>query len=193
MIEFYLMKVLRKLSIEGLRTVILFGSVARESADKASDVDLLFLFSERPTSEQRDRVASFVGELQSKLFKEMKREVHVEAVAEAVEDLSPDFIERVAREGKILFGKPLITSEKAELSPYVLLSYSLRELSKKDKVKTVQVLYGRKAGGGIVSTVGAEKFKNALLVRQEDAKEIEEILKQFKVKYRKVEIWKGED
>lgn len=191
MIEFYLMKGLRKIDIAGLDAVILFGSIARESPDKVSDIDLLFLFAKRPTSEQRDRLASFMGELQSDLFRETKREVHVDAVAETIDDLSPDFIERIAREGKIFFGKPVITSEKAELRPHILLSYSLKELSKKDKVRTVQVLYGRKAGEGIVSAIGAEKLENALLIRHENAKEIEEILNQFKVRYKRIEIWKG--
>lgn len=57
----------------------------------------------------------------------------------------------------------------------------------------MQVLYGRKAGEGVASALRAEKFENALLVSQENAKEIEEILKNFGVKYRKIDIWKGEN
>lgn len=178
--------------IKGLVAIVLFGSTARGSADKVSDIDLLFIFSRKPTDAQRNAVASFTAELQSKLYADLNRGVDVQAVAECIGDLDKDFLETVARDGKIIFGRLKIAAGDLSLLPFDIYDYELSHLEGKDKVKFVQALLGRKKGEGFLDSIRAEKLNgNTVIVSHDSSSFFEDFLKTHKVKYKKVRIWKS--
>lgn len=85
------------------------------------------------------------------------------------------------------------------LKPYRIFVYSMENLDNKDKKKLLSALYGystkKKVGKKEYSYTyhgikDIQKLgKNSLLVPEISAKEVEILLKSYKVKYRSIRVW----
>ena len=180
--------------LDGIRSVILFGSVSRGDADKESDIDIfidtvpngagrvnkvLDEFYESRINELwrlkgiKNPISLIVGNLESKEWTDLKRSI--------------------ISDGITLFGK--YKSEPEKLRHYVLFSYSDIKDAKK-RVNLHRKLFGYKIGNkrydGIVSkSDGIRHGSGSFSVPIERYKEVDNLFKEMKITPRVIEIWIG--
>lgn len=185
--------------IPNLATAILYGSAAREELTETSDIDLFLIFDVPHNPETG-------GELEAahKILGDINTKRRLQIVATNLEQaLEPDFLDNISREGIIIYGKPLVlTSEKLQLKPYVLFTYSVAGLPQIKKSRLQRALKGykvvtkirgkeyRSEKEGLLRALQAKKLgKGVIMVLQEKSKALEELFIQHKVKHTKVKIW----
>lgn len=134
--------------VDGIRSVVLFGSFARlysmakptypPSAE--SDVDVLVVAEK----ERKQEAESAISRLYSTVEGILGRSVQILIVSEdELREFDPDFLERIAREGLLILGKPIdLPFRSLDLSPYVIVTYDLRGISRKEKLKLNRELFG---------------------------------------------------
>lgn len=184
-------------------SVIVFGSVARGTADKKSDIDIAVVFDVKGKrvgglGERKDiiKIAHVIEEKYGKTFQ------IVFADREFV-GFDTYFVQQLFREGLILFGKqPAIKAEKLELEPYVLVCYSLAGLPVSDKMRVRKTLYGWKTAKkykgrtyvseseGLLKGAGGRQLNPAtILVPFKNSKTLTDALKGFRAKQRVLNVW----
>jgi predicted nucleotidyltransferase len=173
--------------VQGVLAVILFGSYARGEQNEGSDVDLLILFEDKKNLE-KGREALF--EITS------KRNLFVSMVALTVDELrTSTLLSPILRDGKVLFARqPFDLQSLANFKPHVIITYSAKSMSQRDKVKFVQRLYGRKSGkysyGGLLERVKGYKIgRNCFMVPLDSAKEAMSFLDKHRVYYEVRYVW----
>ncbi len=185
--------VIKKLAEEfsklpNLEAIILFGSLARDSADQRSDIDLLLIFS-HPKPE------SFLQQV-THIIKEVNPHREVRPVLTNLQDYDKDFLQNILREGKTLYGKVVVSPDALGLKPYRIFSYSLIATTPKEKQAIHRLIYGYK-----VKTIKKEKTylsikegmadrkdvkilgRGVIAVPEEEANSLEEALKRFNIHY----------
>ncbi len=188
--------------IDLIRCIILFGSVARGEADRRSDVDLLVIFdTELPPESIKEREK--IGEIALDLEKKYDRSIQIVFTNKNFDGLDRRFVEETLREGIILYGRnPEISAEKLKLEPFTLIYFSLKRLSKSDKMRVRKALYGhrtlKKYKGkvyksevkGLVEEFGGMRTGIAsVIIPARRTKEFLEVLKKFGVKYHTLDVW----
>ncbi|MBC7129955.1 hypothetical protein H5T51_01875 [Candidatus Bathyarchaeota archaeon] len=119
-------------------------------------------------------------------------------VPETLEELktaNPVFLDELAEFGKVLYAKyPLeVFIRPVKLKPYTLIFYDLSDLSVKEKMRVLYLLY-RKKGKGLVAEAGGRKLRDGcILLPRETAEGILNALKNFRVKTWKIEVFLSED
>ncbi|RMF91670.1 MAG: nucleotidyltransferase domain-containing protein [Methanobacteriota archaeon] len=185
-----------------VRTVIVFGSVAKGEADARSDVDILVVFNtSKNVNKIKERPA--VGRIALDLEKKFDRNIQLIFSNRNFDNLDRQFIEEVMREGVIVYGKvPQIDTKKLMLEPYSLIYFSLKNIAKADKMRLKRALYGHKTlkryknkvyrsvTVGLVDQLGGRRTGIAsVLIPAKKAKEFIEVLKSFGVEYEKLDVW----
>ena len=174
---------------EGVVGVLLFGSVVRGDYDEYSDYDLLVIFEDKPSMWQCwDDLFMAVGSLGMNLHV-------IPETLEEFKNANPVFLEELFKYGKVLFARlPLeVFLRPVKLRPFCLFFYDMTGLSYKDKMRALYFLY-RKGGGGAVAKAGGTKLsESCILVPSNAAKEIIDVLSDFKVETRKLEIYVSEE
>ncbi|MDI6708847.1 MAG: nucleotidyltransferase domain-containing protein [Candidatus Thermoplasmatota archaeon] len=185
--------------IPKLTAAILYGSAARGEITEASDIDLMLIFDvphNPETGGELEKAHKILGKI------ETKRKIQLVAY-NLKQALDPDFLDNVAREGVVIHGKPLvITAEKLRLSPYIIFTYSVAGVAQLKKsgfqralrgYKTIKKVKGKlykSESLGALKLLSARKLgKGSVIVPQEKAKEFEELLKRYKLKYSKIKAW----
>jgi predicted nucleotidyltransferase len=148
--------------------IFLFGSVAKEEADKRSDIDFLIVLDtlqDPDMLDERNRVSKIALDLE----KRFDRNIQLVFSNARFDKLDTQFIETVLSEGIILFGRPLIVADnKVGFSPYELIYYELRDLSASDKMKVKRALYGYETKRSFKGKIYASNNKG--LVNELDGK-----------------------
>ncbi|UCH88778.1 MAG: nucleotidyltransferase domain-containing protein [Thermoplasmata archaeon] len=193
LIERFIQRVLKE--IASIETIILFGSMARDDYDRRSDIDIMLVIRE----DKPDKYS----ELISKIITELQPHREIRTVLTNLRDYDEDYYRNVFSDGKVLFGKAVITPEHLALKPYLLISYDLAgkpntlqvKISKKvHGYKSKKVIKGKKKiyeypglknveGGEIVS-------KSAILLPMEKSKDLIEIFKRLNVPHKLFKIWR---
>ena len=142
---------------EKILDVVLFGSTVRGKA-KPNDIDVLLLFSQRVDNDSAYR-------LRKRLEKELGITIQIQITSKTYCELfSSTFLAResILAEGRsILTGKRL--SESFGYTSYTLIKYSLKGLSKSEKMQFYYALHGRKTEG-VLKTTGSTRFSESVLL-----------------------------
>ena len=180
--------------IPDLECILLYGSFARGEEDNRSDIDLMLVFD----SEKPKRHISEV----MKVVSELKPHREIRPVLTNLHDYDPSFFLNVFREGKLLWGRVMISGEGLLLRPFILISYDLTSVSPAKKVKISRFVHGYRSTKVIEGakktynyTGVAEKFgvriisKGTLLVPEQNKKEILGFLDNNGIDYDQLSIW----
>lgn len=185
--------------IPKLTTALLYGSAARGELTETSDIDLMLVFDVPHNPETG-------GELETahRILGEIKTERKLQIVPTNLKQaLDPDFLDNITREGIIIYGKPIIlTTEKLQLKPHVIYTYSVMGLPQIKKSKLQRALKGYKVvrklrekvykseKNGLLKTLQAKKLgKGVIMVPQENSKTLEKLFTQHNIKHVKIKAW----
>lgn len=183
-------------------SVILYGSVAKGTADKRSDIDFIVIF-DTPKDVGKMREKGMISQIALDLEKKYDKNIQIVFTNKKFDRLDNYFVEQVFREGIILFGKvPQVDVKKLRLEPYSIIHYSLKNLSHQDKMRVKRALYGSKTvrkykrktytsiKKGLVEELNADRIGIAsILVSKKKSGLIKEVLDRFNAKYKEVEVW----
>jgi len=185
-----------------VNSVILFGSVAKGEADKRSDIDFLIIFDTiKPI--RRIKEKKEIGNITLDIEKRFDRNIQLVFSNKNFERLDRQFVEQAFKEGLVLYGRvPQIDVKKLRLEPYSLVYFSLKKLSKSDKMKFKKAIYGHKtikkyknkvyksSVVGIVEQLGGRRTGIAsVLIPAKKIKEFTDILKKFGAEYEILDVW----
>lgn len=188
--------------VSRVQSAVLFGSVAKGEADARSDVDFLIVFdSNKPVSRILER--KLISEIALDLEKKFNRNISLVFTNRNFDGLDRQFAETVFREGLILYGGvPHLDAKKLKLEPYVLICFSLRKMSKPDKMRIKRALYGHRTIKrykgktytsevvGLVERLGGKRAGIAsVLVPAKNYSELVSVLEMFKAEYEKIDVW----
>lgn len=126
----------RARKLPNLEAIILFGSLARGEEDRRSDIDLLMIFDHKNPEEYIPNVSKIISKLSP------RREVR--PVLTNLKDYDPDFLNNVIREGRVLFGKVVLSPKKLGLKAYKIIHYSTKGLDNALKMRLYRSIHGYK-------------------------------------------------
>jgi predicted nucleotidyltransferase len=116
--------------INGLGSLILFGSVVRGEASKKSDIDLMMVSMK---NFEKNNVRRELIEILRKIEKKHNLEISF-SIIDSETGTDPYFSWEVVRDGMLLFCRPeLLIDPPNRLSAYALISYSYVGLEEKEK------------------------------------------------------------
>lgn len=183
-----------KEEVPSIETAVLFGSMVRGDYDSRSDIDIMLVSD----SEHKDEINATI----SKIITEFHPHREIRTVLTNLHDYDEDYYQNVFREGKVLFGKVILTPDHLALKPYLIVSYDLSGKPNTLQVKISKKVHGytskkiiddkekiytypgieEKYGGKIVS-------KSAIILPFDKGKEFSNELTQLGVPYRIFKIW----
>lgn len=178
---------------EEIDRIILFGSVARGTHDKDSDIDLFIDTKKNLEKTVQKSLSLFLrSEVNRKWeLKGMKAELSVK-----VGELKKWKLRRdVISDGILLYGKMKDVPEDTEY--YLLLKPSFRKFTQSHKVKLWRRLYGykQKVGSksyvteGLVEKLGGRRIENGILLPMKNKKEVLDFLNKERIPYTVNELW----
>ncbi len=180
--------------IPSIEAIILFGSLAREDFDKRSDIDLMIVIKE----EQPTNYSPII----SRIITELKPHREIRTILTNMNDYDEDYYQNVIREGKVFFGKLLLTPDNIALQPFFLISYDLS-----GRPNSLQVRISKKVHGytskkildgkekiykysGLKDIEGAKLVsKSALILPSNKGLEFINELNQLKITNKNFKIW----
>ncbi len=179
-------------NIDGILSVVLFGSVATGEDTKASDIDVAIIHNRNDEFKLRKEINRIrVERIQTTL-------IHIKKLPSETE-----IVGAISGEGFLLYGRPIeIKEEKVKIIPKSLLIYSLSEVEQKNKAKVTRALYGYVSKSryrdkeyvtkslGLAKEVGVEKLTDTvLLVERRKSFKFKNLFKRFNIPYREISIW----
>ncbi|MGC9553758.1 MAG: nucleotidyltransferase domain-containing protein [Thermoplasmatota archaeon] len=177
-----------------LQCIILFGSMARDEADKRSDIDVLLVIEEE---NPKSHLMEIIGIITS-----LKPHREIKPVVTNLADYDEEFLQTVVREGRVLWGKVVITPDQFLLNPYRLISYKLSNLKPSKKVKVSRLIHGyqsKKVMDGETKKYTyaglKDKYdvhvisKNTVLIPERYAKDFVHQLRRHGVEYQQRMVW----
>lgn len=161
---------------ENILDIIIFGSAVK-GKEKLEEVDLAIIFKEI----KKDLIDEF-----NKKTKNLKIETHLSTVN--IKDFfrkPPPLINTILREGfSLRNNKPL--AQGYDFSSCLMYIYQLKGMKATEKVKFIYLLRGRTGEKGFIEkNKGKWLAKQVFIIPLEKEKDIEEIMKKFKIKYQK--------
>jgi len=178
------------------KSVIVFGSVARDQAEKESDLDVCIVLKNENT---KSDISNNILDLEEKYDKN----INLVFTDSSFKDLDRQFVETILREGVTIYGKtPDASIQQLELEPYEIIKFDLSNLDQSKKMKIKRLLYGiktkKKYKGkiytnkqeGLVEKLGGLRIGIAsILIPEKNSWELENILRENDVSLRKITIW----
>jgi len=162
--------------------IIQFGSSVMEDT-APNDTDIAVIFQKISLKNQLDQAQKIKKQLQ----KHSELPIHIKTF-----DLYTFFNEaNFAKEGILFYGKSLISkdyfSKKLGFNPRIHISYSLKNLEKKDKVRFHYMLKGRKKEYGLLKKYGGDLLNPGLIEIYPEyenvfIKSIKKLTSEFKLK-----------
>ncbi len=182
-------------SLDNVLFLFLFGSVAREEADKRSDIDFCIITN----NEDMKNISSLALDLEKKYDKNIQL-----VISKNFTGLDSFFISNLLKEGILLYAKnPIIKLKNIKCEEFVLFSFSLSNLPQSEKMKMKRILYGyetkKKQGNkiykskskGIVEELnGFSVGRGSVLIPVKNSKYIENILNEKKAEFKKIQLFK---
>ena len=196
----FLSMVFEEKSLKGkIRNVVLFGSVAKKSYDKDSDVDLFFdVKSDADVVENSLRKVLKNFEVGAEKTWRLKGiELPIKFIVGSLGDKEWSNIkDEIISSGIVLYGD--YKEMPKDIKHYMLFYYSLSNLDRKSKMKLIRRMFGYvlkkgkkeyKQKGFLEGVGGVKLASNVVLVSFRDAVKVKSIFSEFKVKYRIMEAW----
>lgn len=176
---------------EGILSIILFGSVARDEATAESDVDIAIIYSKK-----KDITIKKINSIKPEEF----QLIHL-----SIDELKdePTIMGALSGEGILLYGKPITVSlDDMELKSKMIIVYDTSKLDQNTRSKLNRALYGGKSTfinndkkiiksyHGIVDEIRAEKIgKGILMIDRKNYPEIIKTLKIFNARWKEIPVW----
>jgi len=176
---------------DGVLSIILFGSVARDEATLKSDVDIAIIYSKK-----KDETIKKINSIKPEEF----QLIHL-----SIDELKdePTLMGALSGEGILLYGKPITVSlEDMELKSKMIIAYDTSKLDQNTRSKLNRALYGGKSSfinnnkkeikfyPGIVDKIRAEKIgKGILMIDRKNYPEIIKTLRIFNAKWKEIPVW----
>ena len=183
-------------AVGGVQSIVLFGSAARGTATEDSDIDILIECPE----EAEDAVRRVLYDLGSRydvrfspvFFREAERH-----------RFDTQFLESIVRSGHVLKGVlPRLTPVDLDLQPLRLVSYRTKGLSPKKRARLLRAIDGYRTEKrvakkryvverrGFLQDVGGWRVgRGAVIVPEESADALDELLHEFGATRVMVPIW----
>lgn len=173
--------------VQGVLAVILFGSRAKGDYDEYSDYDLLVVFEDDKTMwKNRRELYENVGRLG--LF----TQVLTRTPEELWEKTEPTFLREIFEHGIILYLRyPLCAPALLQsLRQMKIVTYSLKSLTQKEKMKVAYRLFGKQKLKGIVEKRGGRKLGDGcFMIPTENLEEVTQILKKYNVNFQTLTVY----
>ncbi len=179
-----------------IETLIVFGSVARNQAEKESDLDICFILK---SENSKNAISNQILDLEKKYDKN----INIIFTDASFINLDKQFIETILREGITIYGKkPDASIQQLELEPYEIIKFDLSNLDHSKKMKIKRLLYGiktkKKYKGktytseqkGLVEELDGLRIGIAsILIPEKKSWKLENILRENGISLRKITIW----
>ena len=181
-----------------IKTIILFGSVARGEATRKSDIDLFIILSKK--NKLTDKHIS-----NKMLSIEKKYKVNIQYITanQKFDKINKQFLDTILREGIVIYGKiPEIPIQKLDLEPYSLIKYDLSQLEHSEKMKLERILFGKetkkryknkiyvsKKNGYLEEYKGIKTGIASILIPEKHASKIAKELRKFGARVRIIPAW----
>ena len=186
---------------EKIEEIILFGSVAKKSFDKKSDIDLFFnVKDKRDSKELEESLKSALKSFEVKAEKTWglkKVMLPIIFVVGSLEDEAwKGLRDEIISSGVLLYGHYKEMPEK--LNHNYLFYYSLSNLRRNDKMKFIRKMFGYnlKKGkkeyaqeGFLAEIKGIKLGSNAILAPSQEVLKIKKMFNEFKISYKVIESW----
>lgn len=196
----YLQKILLKYA--EIDSIILFGSYAKKTYTKESDIDLCVLLKRKAPIDLEDKIFEHLLDLE----KEIDKTIQCVFIShENLENWDRIFVENILAEGQLLCGTTnyqKIFINRLELDPYYIITLNLRNLSKSDKMKLKRALYGYRTektylnktysyqkGGILQKLKGFQLGRGSFVIPERLFYLVEKELLNFNLKYSFKRIW----
>ncbi|MBS3150867.1 nucleotidyltransferase domain-containing protein [Candidatus Woesearchaeota archaeon] len=198
----FLSMVFEDLSIKGrIRNVILFGSVAKGTYDKESDIDLFFDVKDRLGIKNVEKnLRSILNSFEVKAERTWNLKgirLPVNFIVGSLEDETwKNLKDEIISSGVVLYGSYKEIPDNLKYC-YVFY-YSLRNLNRKDKMKFIRRIFGYslkrgkkeyKQMGLLDEIRGFKLSSNAILISGDDILKVKNLFNEFRIKYRVKETW----
>ncbi|HIH38377.1 TPA: hypothetical protein HA245_05545 [Candidatus Woesearchaeota archaeon] len=178
--------------IEGIRQIILFGSVSRGEDTRTSDIDIAITFHGVEKMQ-----------LSSQLNKLKPESIQLTLIPLNKLHEETELVGALTGEGILLYGKPIILqNKKTDLTAKLLVSYSMSRMEQTEKVKLNRALYGstsisRENGKtyqtktrGLIGEPGIERLqKGVLLIERKKSAKVINVLKRFGAEVKEIPVW----
>lgn len=140
------------------------------------DTDIMVLFGEKNLKQVEDELFDIKEDLG------FVKEAHIEPLF--IDDMFAESVFlTILHEGfSVRHGKNI--SDMLNLKSYSIFSYTLKNLSKLDKVKFAQTLYGRNKNGLLQAAKGISLGQGSFMVQVHDEEIFKELMKKWKINYK---------
>ncbi len=171
-----------------VEAVIVYGSVARGKPGDTSDLDVMIVINDSKPEKYTAAVTKAAIETSSAR--------DIKPILTNLQDINPEFLKNVLREGRVVFGK-LVVEASSVLKPMNLIIYTTKKLKKSVASRISQIVHGYTTK----KTVGKKEYisekpgmgwavaRGAIILSPEKAEEFEKILKKHKAEYTTHRIW----
>ncbi|MBS3176763.1 nucleotidyltransferase domain-containing protein [Candidatus Woesearchaeota archaeon] len=175
-----------RIDITKIRTVVLFGSVARNDFDRESDIDIFIDTTNKLDTQIRQVVKVFDG-MQKKRWYPKGINLPLKVMCGNLDEHAT-LKEEIQEYGIVLYGSYVRQVTK----DYFLVSYNLKKISRASKMKLLRTFYGystKKEGvtyiqsGLLKEAHGLRIGTNVFIIPITAKKKVEETLKTLKVLY----------
>ncbi|MEK6927189.1 MAG: nucleotidyltransferase domain-containing protein [Nanoarchaeota archaeon] len=164
--------------------IILFGSVARDEADKNSDVDIFIDVKENEKEVEKIIKKELLKFYKSQIYDKWRiKEINNELSVKVGDINNWELKEIIKQEGIILYGK---NKSNDNLIDYTYFNLKpIKNIAKRNK--TIRFLYGRKEKNketkGIIEKIGKKLNALSFIVLTNQSREIIDILRKEKVEF----------
>ena len=187
----YLLKNLK--SLENIKRIILYGSVARDEANKNSDVDI-FIEVEKKTKKFEDEIKSLEEEFykgrESSLFKSRDIENKFSVKIGNLKNWR-DLYKDIASTGIVLYGRYEATELPSGVKHFIIIFWNKIKIN---RGAFLNKIYGFKVREkyypGLLSKYDGKKLgKSCIMLPIEYKEDIFKLLKEYKVEARIIEVF----
>ena len=214
-----LRKIAKELSgVEGVKAIILYGSLARGEFTSRSDIDLFILTTNDKT---RKEVEDKIIEIETEIGRNIQPTIRT--IAE-LQKTDTGLLQNIFQEGKVLYLKESSNIPSAILlrqKPYLIYSFQINSLPQKGKARFNRQLYpvrkkapvkkyrvefntsSELSNGvyeqtkkdykykGLLQEIGGQKLSSGcVMIPYEQKEKIEKFFKKFRVKFEQLKVWK---
>lgn len=182
-----------------IKSIILFGSVSRGEHDETSDIDIFINTEEvnigKLEALVKDSEKRF-GLSIEKRWSVMGIDTPIRCIVGDIETYTWKALKtEIISSGMVLYGK--YESVKDDVTHYSMFSYTLANLSQKNKMKLIRRLFGYRIKKGRktyqqtgrIKEIGGKKLENCLLVPVEKSSDVQKLLNSFKITPEIREVW----
>lgn len=188
-----LKKIVKKLKdYPNLKSIVLFGSHAREEAHSDSDIDLLIVLN----------VVKPINELNKilKIIRSVDKAAKINVQLTNLTDKNYSLYQNVMREGLVLYGNFDLGVKELKLKPYRVINYDLTNLEPK-----IKVMVSKRVNGTIIKTNTGKIYEykglkseagvivlpnSSLLLPETISRGFVEFLERYNVNYKQFKVWR---